>query len=373
MNLLQVQVRLKSENIQSFIDDFLKLDGISISDIRLYNDMILINKIKYKSFGTISIGLKFQRIEDGVLSIVIKKLKAISIPISIFTVNFILKMIINKLNIQGISCDGKQIKVDLKKVFKEFNLNFLELDIKDIQITEESINITLGNLDINMIELINNNKKDTVQYCVNEIQDDEKDGMNVESTITENNKFMVYNLDSKKNDDKDNRKYYNCDEASSCGESGFFKNNRGYFLEYSRFRNKLYDSKFKQTNKMLLGKIAFIIPDIGVLCYRLLRDGRVRNGVKILLGFTIIYLLSPIDFINKKFSFLDKIDDGLLLIFTLNKIFTSIDKEILIYHFDGDSDTLDFLIDSFELLNSILGMNNVDRLYNVFEKFVGFK
>ncbi|BAK80792.1 YkvA family protein [Candidatus Arthromitus sp. SFB-rat-Yit] len=373
MNLLQVQVKLKPENIQSFIDDFLKVDGISISDIRLYDGMILINKIKYKSFGTISIGLKFHRIEDGVLSIVIKKLKAISIPISIFTVNFILKMVINKLNIQGISCDGKQIKVDLKKVFKEFNLNFLELDIKDIQITEESINITFGNLDINMVELINNSKKDTVQDYVYEIQNDEKDGINVESTITENNKFMVYNLENKKNDDKYSEKFYSRDETGSCDKTGFFRDHKGYFSEYSRFRDKLYDSKFKQTNKMLLGNIAFIIPDIGVLCYRLLRDRKVRNGVKILLGFTIIYLLSPIDFINKKFSFLDKIDDGLLLVFTLNKIFTSIDKEILSYHFDGDNDTLDFLIDSFELLNSMLGMNNIDRLYNVFEKFVRFK
>ena len=82
--------------------------------------------------------------------------------------------------------------------------------------------------------------------------------------------------------------------------------------------------------------------------------------------------MSPIDFINNKFSILDKIDDGLLLVFTLNKIFVSVDREILNYHFDGDEDTLNFLMDSFDLLNSMLGMNNIDKLYSVFEKFVRF-
>jgi len=45
---------------------------------------------------------------------------------------------------------------------------------------------------------------------------------------------------------------------------------------------------------------------------------------------------------------------------------------ILNYHFDGDEDTLNFLMDSFDLLNSMLGMNNIDKLYSVFEKFVRF-
>ncbi|BAK56075.1 hypothetical protein SFBM_0296 [Candidatus Arthromitus sp. SFB-mouse-Japan] len=362
MNLLQVGVKLKADNIQSFIDDFLKIDGINISDIRLHDDMILINKIKYKSFGTISIGLKFHRIEDGILSIAIKKLKAISIPINVFTVNFILKMVINKLNIKGISCDGKQIKIDLRKVFKEFNLNFLEVDIKDIQITEESINVTFGNVDIDMIELINSNKKSPSQGCEMEIQNVEN---NIEHNVSDINENIIYNVKNMENDEE-YRKF------CSNNFTGFCKNDKGYFLEYSRFRNRLYNGKFKQTNKIILGKIVFIMSDIGVLCYRLLRDNRVRNSTKILIGFTIFYLLSPIDFINNKFSILDKIDDGLLLVFTLNKIFVSVDREILNYHFDGDEDTLNFLMDSFDLLNSMLGMNNIDKLYSVFEKFVRF-
>lgn len=362
MNLLQVGIKLKADNIQSFIDDFLKIDGINISDIRLRDDMILINKIKYKSFGTISIGLKFQRIEDGILSIAIKKLKAINIPINVFTVNFILKMVINKLNIQGISCDGKQIKIDLKRTFKEFNLNFLEVDIKDVQITRESINVTLGNVDINMMKLIDNSKKSISQEC-------EMDTQNVENSVKYNavsiNENIIDNLENTENG-KEYRKFF------TDNSTGFGRDNKGYFSEYSRFRNKIYNSKFKQTNKIILGKIVFIMPDIGVLCYRLLRDNRVSRGIKVLIGFTIFYLLSPVDFINKKFSILSKIDDGLLLVFTLNKIFTSVDREILNYHFEGDNDTIDFLIDSFDLLNSMLGMNNIDKLYNVFEKFVRF-
>ena len=159
MNLLQVGVKLKAENIQSFIDDFLKVDGVVISDIQLHDDMILINRIKYKSFGTISVGLKLERIEDGVLSITIKKIKAISIPISVVPVNFILKMVLNKVNISGVLCDGKQIKVDLSVLLEEFDVNFLALDIKDIQITKEDISVVINNVDLNMVELMNKSKK----------------------------------------------------------------------------------------------------------------------------------------------------------------------------------------------------------------------
>lgn len=360
MNFLQVGVKLKAENIQSFIDDFLKIDGISISGIELQDDMILINKIKYKSSLNMSVGLKVERVEDGILSVTIKKIKAINIPISVIPVNFILKMVFNNVNISWISCDGKQIKIDLFEIFEKFNLNFLALDVKDIKITKENVKVMINNINFNMENLINKDKKVSKKY-------ENIDKNTDENTIEELKEDKSYNNFDIEKEDKIYHNYNVKEEFNF--KSGFNKNSRAYFNEYSRVRRKIYDKKFRNIDKEFIGKIIFLLPDIGVLFYRLLRDKRVKKSLKILLTFTLIYLINPFDKINNKFSILNKIDDMLLLIFTLNKVFTSIDKNILNYHFDGSDDTLDFLIDSFYVLNQFLGGENINKLYTVFEKF----
>lgn len=351
MNFLEVGVKLKAENIQSFIDDFLKVDGLFISDIELKENLILLNKIKYKFFVPISVGIEVSRIEDGVLSIIIKQVKAISIPISIVPINFILKIILNKINMSWIICDGKQIKIDLKEIFDEFKLNFLALDIKDIKITEENVIIMIDNVDLNMSSLLKS-------YDIS----DEKDEM--VDVKSENEKLNIQT-----EPDKSEEIYFHCNDAYTFNEEdGFNKSDRTYFNEYSRVRKNIYTENFKKVNRELIGKILFLLPDIGVLCYRLLRDKRIKKSLKILVMFTFMYLINPANF-NKKFSILNKIDDAILLVFTLNKIFTSINREILEYHFDGERDTLEFLIETFDVLNQFLGGANINRLYTVFEKF----
>lgn len=373
MNLSQVKIKLKAENIQSFINDFLKIDGIIVSDIKLFDDMILINKIKYKSFGTISIGLKLERIQDGILSISIKKLKAISIPLSVMPVNFILKMVLSKINIPGIFSDGKSIQVDLKIVLNEFDIDFLSLDIKDIKINTECIDVILGNIDFNMQSLMNKTKKEQELKTepVTKIQIISKDNCSNENINDyQANYFIENDINNNPNNNFNNNSNINDTEDSKFEDNDFTEENQTYFQQYSRVRNKLYNEKFKSLDKELLGKIIFLLPDIGVLCYRLLKDKRIKKGLKLLLIFTISYLLNPFDIVNNKIHILNKIDDTILLIFTLNKIFTSIDRRILDLHFEGSSDTLDFLIDSFDVLNQFLGADRINKLYSVVEKFV---
>ena len=353
MNLSQIKIRLKAENIQSFINDFVKVDGIVISDIKLCDDMILINKIKYKSFGAISIGLKIERIQDGVLSVTIKKLKAISIPISVVPVNFILKMVLNKIDVPGVFCDGKRIQVD-----------FLSLDIKDISINNESIDVVVGNFDFDMENLMSKSKKN--EKTENKEQYNEVEAPKIKVVDKVNFSYQKVNDVQSNYFIKESHELQNF----SYKESDSVEENEIYFSQYSRVRNSLYNEKFENSSREIIGKILFVLPDICVLCYRLLRDKRIKKGLKLLLIFTLSYLLNPFDFINTKFSILSKIDDTLLLIFTLNKVFTSVDKRILELYFDGSSDTLDFLVDSFDVFNQFLGGDRINKLYSIVEKFV---
>ena len=374
MNLLEIGLKLKAENIQSFIDDFLKIDDIVISDIQLHDDMILINKIKYKSILSLSLGLKIERVEDGIVSIIVKKLKAINIPISVMPVNFILKIILGKLNIPGVYSDGKQICIDLKTILKEYNVDFLALSIKDIQITKEDINIVIDDIDFNIENLLSKNQKKktnnsntTVEEIRGEVQELKQEIENLPKVEKE---IEYVNNINQVNDIDEN---YNYHQYVYDGPV-FDKNSKGYFNQYSRVRNKVYKEKFKDLNKETIGKIVFALPDIAVLCYRLLRDKRISKSLKILVGFTVTYLLSPWDFFSKKdgmfSSIFSKIDDGLLLIFTLSKIFTSIDINILKSHFEGDEEILNFLIDMFDVLYEFLGIDRINKIYAVVEKFV---
>ena len=364
MNLLEVGIKLKPENIQSFIDDFLKVDGVSISNIELRDGMILINKIKYKSFGTICVGFQIERVENGIVSLAIRKLKTIGIPISVVTVNFILKIVLSKVNMVGISFDGKKLNIDLSVIFKEFDLNFLALDIKDIQITDESINVVVNNINLNFEELMSKSKK----------QNEKNEALNVklgtDNCVNKNLEFIpVSNEDSSFRGNEETNSYRTTIDEEYLNKPKFTRESKMYFSEYSRVRQNLYSKKFEKFDKSFLGKVVFLIPDIAVLCYRLLFDKRVKKGVKSLLIFMIVYLINPMNIFKEKHIF-NRIEGSLLLVFTLNKIFCSIDTNVIRDHFEGSEDTLNFLIDAFGVLDQFFIEQRVNNLYTIFEKFV---
>ncbi len=356
MNLLQVGIKLGPESIQSFIDDFVRIDCITISDIQLRDDMILINRIKYKSFGTLSIGLEIDRLEDGIVSISVKKIKAMNIPISLVPVNILIKMILSKSNIPGVVWNESQIQIDLRVIFEKFNLNFLSLNVKDIQITSESINVLVNNVDLNMNKLLETTKRKNRKD--NDLYDN-----SLNTNLVNNDKKLIsesQNICEKFNDDF--RAEHDCRDF----DYGYEK----HFQQYSRVRSRIYGIRFKNNENELLGKVIFLLPDVGVLAYRLLKDKRVRRTEKLLLVFTLSCLLNPFGGINKKFPLLNKLDEGLLIIFTLSKIFSCVDKKVIKYHFDGSEDTLNFLIDIFDVFSQFMGLDKINRVYSVLEKFI---
>ena len=162
----------------------------------------------------------------------------------------------------------------------------------------------------------------------------------------------------------------------------YINSNKDETSDFFSLIKKQKDTKFFVENMDLLDyKLEELIEREGKereLLYnrynRLLRDKRISKSLKILVGFTVTYLLSPWDFFSKKdgmfSSIFSKIDDGLLLIFTLSKIFTSIDINILKSHFEGDEEILNFLIDMFDVLYEFLGIDRINKIYAVVEKFV---
>ena len=84
-----------------------------------------------------------------------------------------------------------------------------------------------------------------------------------------------------------------------------------------------------------------IVPRIGLLVGRLLRDPRVPPSRKLLLGGTVIYLVSPMDLIPEMLPILGWADDALLIAFALGQMLTSVPDDVIAEHWSGPPESLE--------------------------------
>ncbi|MCS6886154.1 MAG: DUF1232 domain-containing protein [Acidobacteriota bacterium] len=88
----------------------------------------------------------------------------------------------------------------------------------------------------------------------------------------------------------------------------------------------------------LLRSFIRLIPDLVKLLYRLVTDARVSNADKALLLATIVYVLTPIDFMPDIFPFLGQVDDLYAVAIAVLRIINNTSKEIVNEHWDNPLD-----------------------------------
>ena len=87
---------------------------------------------------------------------------------------------------------------------------------------------------------------------------------------------------------------------------------------------------------------AMALPNLAKLLVRLLRDPRVPMKSKVLIGFTLGYLVAPIDLIPD-IPVIGQTDDALLIAFSLNRLMTASGEDLVLEHWDGSQDVLDII------------------------------
>lgn len=92
--------------------------------------------------------------------------------------------------------------------------------------------------------------------------------------------------------------------------------------------------------KSALKETILFIPNFLKLLYRLMQDSRVTTTDKALLGATIAYILSPIDFVPDMIPFFGQIDDLLLVSLVLKRLLDSVEQEVVLEYWDGNSDLI---------------------------------
>ncbi|AWZ49239.1 hypothetical protein C3495_10620 [Clostridiaceae bacterium 14S0207] len=100
------------------------------------------------------------------------------------------------------------------------------------------------------------------------------------------------------------------------------------------------------------------------LIYRLIKDKRVENKYKIILGGVITYIASPIDIIPDKIPFIGKVDELALIFFALDKIINQVPDEVILQNWEGEENIILTIKEGVKVITSAVGGNNVDKVFN---------
>ena len=99
--------------------------------------------------------------------------------------------------------------------------------------------------------------------------------------------------------------------------------------------------------------LLLFIPNMLVLCARLMVDGRVPAKERLLVAGAIVYALVPLDFIPDMLPFVGQVDDAYLISMSLLRLMTVTDARVVRQHWRGGGDVVE-LVGAVALLASKL-------------------
>ena len=98
------------------------------------------------------------------------------------------------------------------------------------------------------------------------------------------------------------------------------------------------DMKERKHERGVLREAVALIPNFLKLLYRLLKDPRAPLAEKALLAGTIIYVVSPLDFIPDMIPVIGQVDDLYLVALVVLRLLSRTNEDILREHWDGGGD-----------------------------------
>jgi uncharacterized membrane protein YkvA (DUF1232 family) len=133
---------------------------------------------------------------------------------------------------------------------------------------------------------------------------------------------------------------------------------------YDRVRSRI--QSYVDSKGAAVGKTAeylLLVPDVFILLWRLVNDGRVSGKNKVLIGSGIVYYVSPIDLIPEAvFGPIGYLDDLVFGVFILHRVLNDTDAAILREHWPGSDDVLAMIQKVLGAAESLIGTKMVDRI-----------
>jgi uncharacterized membrane protein YkvA (DUF1232 family) len=92
-----------------------------------------------------------------------------------------------------------------------------------------------------------------------------------------------------------------------------------------------------------MANLLFFIPNLLVLCWRLMIDSRVPAKERLLVAGAIVYALMPLDFIPDMLPFVGQIDDAYLIALSLLRLMMVADPRVVRQHWRGGGDVVELV------------------------------
>lgn len=316
MNISEVRVKLLGNDILSIINEFVKVDGLTIKKVSIDDGIIL--EGTFKKGISIDFSTKVELIECVHNKVIARIIKIKILNFGVFRVfrSFALKQLSKTFKEYGIDSEKDKAIINIKTILKD--IPFVDLNIDDIFIKRSEVwveasdvNISIGGKLVKKIEL-------------EEVKEEKE-----ENTVV-------------------------LEGISKIEDS------------YSKGR-KILEEKLPENAKKYKEYI-FLLPDIVSLIYRLLKDKRVPIKTKLIMSVAIAYITIPTNVIPNSIPFIGAIDDIGVGFFALNKILKDVPLPIIVENWQGENDLLLVLKSGVEYLVNFTGAKNVEKLYVVVEE-----
>ena len=92
-----------------------------------------------------------------------------------------------------------------------------------------------------------------------------------------------------------------------------------------------------------MANLLFFIPNLLVLCWRLMVDSRVPAQERLLVAGAIVYALVPLDVIPDMLPFIGQVDDAYLIALSLLRLMTVTDPHVVRQHWRGGGDVVELV------------------------------
>ena len=107
--------------------------------------------------------------------------------------------------------------------------------------------------------------------------------------------------------------------------------------------------------------LLLFIPNLILLCVRLMRDSRISSTDRALVAASVIYAIIPLDLIPDMIPFVGQIDDLYLIALTLVRLLDRADHRVVRQHWNGGGDVVE-LVESVVTITSKLLPKRIRRV-----------
>ena len=92
--------------------------------------------------------------------------------------------------------------------------------------------------------------------------------------------------------------------------------------------------------RRVLRDLALFLPHFVLLLKRLIGDPRVPRRSKLVVGGTLLYLVSPLDVVPDFVPGLGQVDDVVVVLLALHSLLNRVDEAVILEHWEGSEDLI---------------------------------